>query len=244
MKSSPQSYDLDKSVDRIDEILDAPSGNYKEVKSIPSRDSLTFTNGFYVNCTSIYMDIKNSSALPEKHQRPRLAKIYRSFISEAVAILNSSTLCAEVNIHGDAAWAVYEGQYKENIDEAFSVTAKLASLVKIINCRLKKRGIDGIAVGIGADYGRALMIKAGYSGSGINDLVWMGDVVNRAANMCKKAKELSWQSQYICVSSVFYDNLNDDNKKLLAKDYYSGYAHGSVVNTAMEDWWEKNCKGQ
>ena len=31
------------------------------------------------------------------------------------------------------------------------------------------------------------MIKAGYSGSGINDIVYMGDVVNRAAHLAHKA---------------------------------------------------------
>jgi hypothetical protein len=31
--------------------------------------------------------------------------------------------------------------------------------------------------------GRALMIKAGYSGSGIADIVYMGDVVNAAAKL-------------------------------------------------------------
>src|SRR4051794_40480862 len=108
MQSSYRTYLLHDSVARIDEILDSPAGNYEERDTIPSRDSLTFTNGFYVNCTCIYIDIKGSSQLPQKHKRPRLAKIYRSYISEAVAVLNGSPLCAEVNIHGDAVWAVYE----------------------------------------------------------------------------------------------------------------------------------------
>lgn len=240
MQSSYKAYDFHDSVARIDEILDASSDNYSEKDTIPSRESLTFTNGFYVNCTCIYMDIKNSSQLPEKHKRPRLAKIYRSYISEAVAVLNGSSLCAEVNIHGDAAWAVYEGQYKSNIDEAFSKCAQLASLVTILSCRLRKRGIDSISVGIGADYGRALMIKAGYKGSGISDVVWMGDVVNGGANMCKKAKEISWYEAYICVSDVFFQNLNESNQSLLPTSGW-GYRAGNVVNTAMEEWWKENC---
>lgn len=240
MQSSYKPYSHLDSVTRIDEILDAPAGNYEEKDSIPSRDTLTFTNGFYVNCTCIFMDIKGSSELPNKHQRPRLAKIYRSFISEAVAVLNGSTLCAEVNIHGDAVWAVYEGRYKSNIDEAFSRCAELASLVKLLNCRLKKRDIEGVSVGIGADYGRALMIKAGFKGSGVNDVVWMGDVVNGGANMCKKAKEVSWQTAYICVSDVFYQNLSEHNQSLLTTSGW-GYRGGNVINTGMEEWWKNNC---
>jgi|688.fasta_scaffold187823_2 class 3 adenylate cyclase len=243
MQSSYKPYSHLDSVTRIDEILDAPAGNYEEKDSIPSRDTLTFTNGFYVNCTCIYMDIKGSSDLPNKHQRPRLAKIYRSFISESVALLNGSTLCSEVNIHGDAVWAVYEGQYKSNIDSAFNKCAELSSLVKILNCRLKKRSIDGINVGIGADWGRALMIKAGYKGSGINEVVWMGDVVNGGANMCKEAKNHTWSDAYICVSQTFFSNLNKDNQKLLSNSGW-GWRGGSVVNVGMEDWWKANCTNQ
>jgi class 3 adenylate cyclase len=40
-----------------------------------------------------------------------------------------------------------------------------------------------IRSGIGMSYGRALMIKAGFNGSGINDVVYMGDVVNRASKL-------------------------------------------------------------
>jgi len=243
MQSSYKPYSHIDSVTRIDEILDAPAGNYEEWDSIPSRETLTFTNGFYVNCTCIFMDIKGSSELPNKHQRPRLAKIYRSFISEAVAVLNGSTLCSEVNIHGDAVWAVYEGRSKSNIDSAFSKCAELSSLVKILNCRLKKRSIDGVNVGIGADWGRALMIKAGYKGSGINEVVWMGDVVNGGANMCKEAKNHIGSDTYICVSQTFFSNLNEDHQKLLSGSGW-GWRGGCVVDKGMEDWWRTNCTSQ
>ena len=42
-------YDVEKSASRIDEILDASNSNYADKTSIPSRDSLTYTNGYYVN---------------------------------------------------------------------------------------------------------------------------------------------------------------------------------------------------
>lgn len=240
MQSSFKSYSHLDSVARIDEILDSPAGNYEERDSIPSRDTLTFTNGFYVNCTCIFMDIKGSSELPAKHQRPRLAKIYRAFISEAVAVVNGSPLCAEANIHGDAVWAVLEAGTKPNIDAAFGLCAQLASLIQIFNCRLKKRDIDPISVGIGADWGRALMIKAGYKGSGINEVVWMGDVVNGAANMCKQAKN-SYYDAFLCVTENFFGNLNTKNQQMFTQSGW-GWHGASVVNTAMNDWWEANCK--
>lgn len=243
MESSRQFYYFSKSFDRIESILDAPAGNFQEVRNIPSRASLTFENGFYVACTCIYLDIKNSSDLPNKYLRPRLGKIYRSLISECVAVFNASSLCAEVNIHGDAVWAVYEGNLMQNIDEAFSVCATLSSLIRMLNCSLQKRGIDPISVGIGADYGRALMIKAGYNGSGINDVVWMGEVVNQAAYLCKCAKQISiWDDARTCVSPNIYNNLNDHNRGLLQYSFYSGFAHGLIINPELEKWWVEKCQ--
>jgi hypothetical protein len=87
------------------------------------------------------------------------------------------------------------------------------------------------------------MIKAGYKGSGINEVVWMGDVVNGGANMCKEAKNHTWSDAYICVSQTFFSNLNKDNQKLLSNSGW-GWRGGSVVNVGMEDWWKANCTNQ
>src|SRR5687767_4419403 len=116
MQAKHEPYDHFISADRIDEILDAPAGNFEEVDSIPSRDRLTFTNGFYVNCSCLFVDLRDSSSLPTKYQRPTLAKIYRSYISECVAVLTGNPHVAEVNIHGDAVWGVFDTPYKNQID--------------------------------------------------------------------------------------------------------------------------------
>lgn len=241
MESNHESYSIDDSVARLDEILDNSDKSFEELKSIPSRDKLSFKNGFYVYCSCVYMDIRHSSDLATKYKRPTLAKIYRCYISEAVAVVNSSPECAEVNIHGDAVWGVFNTPYKKDIDAVFSVAAKLSSVIDIINCRMRRKDIDPVTVGIGMDYGRALMIKAGYRGSGLNDVVWMGDVVNTAARLCSYGNS-SLGDREMMVSDVFCDNLNDDNKKLLERNYHRSCYHGKVVNTAMNNWVEENCK--
>lgn len=176
-------YDFDKSLQRIDEILNASSDSYQERQSIPSRSQLTYTNGFYVNCTAIFVDICDSSNLTNEHRRPVLGKIYRSFISELVASFNGFRRCKEVNINGDCVWAVFEASSCTDIDSAFFAACQAGSLVDVLNCKLSKKGYATYKVGIGIDYGRALMIKAGYKGSCINDVIWMGDVVNSACHL-------------------------------------------------------------
>jgi class 3 adenylate cyclase len=190
MDSNYRAYNYISSFSRIDDILALPAGNYEEVNALPDRDRLTFTNGFYAYCSAMFIDIRDSSTLPSKYKRPALAKLYRAFISEMVAIFNSATFAREINIVGDCVWGVYNTTLKSKIDEVFGLAATANSLAKTLNYKLGKAGYDTpIRVGIGMSYGRALMIKAGHSGSGINDVVYMGDVVNEAAKLASKGSE-------------------------------------------------------
>lgn len=239
MDGNYRSYSWTASSQRIKDILDQPSGQFEETDSLPSRDKLTYTNGFYGNCTALFIDIRDSSKLTAKHKRPRLAKIYRSFISEMVAVLNSADGVREVNIVGDCVWAVYNTPSKPDIDAVFQVATTANTLLKLLNHHLSKRGIDELKIGIGIDYGRALMIKAGYSGSGVNDVIYMGDVVNSAAHLAHKAGR-GWPGQPIWTGEVVHLNLNSHNQGLLTSAYDYELSRtvytGNVILTAMNDW--------
>ncbi|KKQ79464.1 MAG: hypothetical protein UT03_C0053G0009 [Candidatus Moranbacteria bacterium GW2011_GWD2_38_7] len=96
-------------------------------------------------------------------------------------------------------------------------------------------------MGIGVDYGRALMIKSGFSGSGINEVVWMGDVVNQASKLCHFGNKSALDCE-IMVSKVIYDNLNNHNKSLLSWNSIRDCYHGNIVNMDMDKWKNDNCK--
>lgn len=237
MEGNYKPYSYAASSSRIREILDQPAGVFEETKSLPSRDKLTYTNGFYSYCSAVFIDIRDSSGLTSKHKRPVLAKIYRSFISEMVAVLNSFANVREVNIVGDCVWAVYNTPYLDDINDVFSIAFQANTLKDLLNHHLEKKGFSSIKVGIGVDYGRALMIKAGYSGSGISDVIYMGDVVNRAAHLAHDAGR-GWNPA-IYVGSVFHQNLNDHNQGLLTQHYHSTLGtvyRGNVVRTDMSEW--------
>ena len=243
-KENSYTYKVEDSANRMDDILDASDNDYCDKNSIPARSSLTYKNGYYVNVTAIFIDIVGSSDMTDAHKRPTLAKMYRAFLSECVAIMNAETDCKEISINGDCVWGVFDTPYKADIDNVFSVAARLNSMIKILNYKLRKKKYSEISVGIGIDYGRALMIKAGYSGSGINDVIWMGDVVNSACHLCNKAGRSGRKP--IIVSDVVYDNLNENNQGLLTKyidysDWKTEY-EGDIINIAMEEWYEENCK--
>ncbi|MCF6733712.1 adenylate/guanylate cyclase domain-containing protein [Blastococcus sp. KM273129] len=235
MDSNYKDYDYVASAKRIDDYLAQPAGNFTEVDSLPDRDKLTFTNGFYANCSAIFVDIRDSSSLPNHYDRPRLAKVYRAYLSEMVAIFNSDPGTREVNIAGDAVWAVVNTPYKKDIDDVFRFAYTANSLMQLLNKKMAAAGFKTpIKAGIGASWGRALMVKAGYNGSGINDVVYMGDVVNEAAHLAAKAHD-GWQKP-IFVSQVFYNNLNEDNQKLLAYNQTHRCYSGDVVLKSMSEW--------
>lgn len=237
MDGNYKPYDYLASSRRIANILDQPAGQFEETDSLPDRDKLTFTNGFYGQCSAIFVDIRGSSDLTRQYRRPRLAKLYRSFISEMVAVLNGNIYVREVNIVGDCVWATYKTPLQSDIDEVFAIAYHANTLIELLNEHLKKREYEELKVGIGVEFGRVLMIKAGYNGSGINDVVYMGDVVNRAAHLANQAGR-GWNEQ-IWAGEVFYDNLNDHNSGLLRRkhEYGTGVVYvGNVVRTDMSDW--------
>jgi len=239
MKSNLIFYDFEKSRARIDEILKAEDSTYEELDSIPSRDNLTYSNGFYVYCSALFVDIRKSSELTKKYNRPTLAKIYRSFISEVVAIINGNIDCAEVNIEGDCVWGIFDTPKKADFDVLFSTVAKLSSIIDLLNLKFIKKNITPILVGIGLSYGRALMLKAGYNGSGINDIIWMGDVVNETSKLCSFGNS-TYLDKELMVSNVFQQNINEQHKTFLEYNYNRGCYHGCIVNIDMEKWIDEN----
>lgn len=67
-------YDVDKSSARIDEILNVSNQEFIEKDSIPSRDTLTYKNGCYVNVTCLFIDIIGSSDMLISIKDQRLLK--------------------------------------------------------------------------------------------------------------------------------------------------------------------------
>jgi class 3 adenylate cyclase len=241
MESNHVEYNFISSFERIDQIIAESENSFEELKEVPSRDKLTFTNGFYVNCSALVIDIRGSSDLPEKHNRPKLAKLYRTFLSEVVAVMNGNSDCAEIFIVGDCVTGIFNTPYKSQVDSVFSTAARLSSLVDVMNYKFAENEIEQIVVGIGISDGRALMIKAGYKGSGINDIVWMGDVVNHATKLSGYG-DSSIYDREMMVSSVIHQNLKDDNQSLLEWNSNRGCYHGNVINIVMNDWYEEHCQ--
>ncbi len=174
MDSTYKAYDHVASFDRIDGILAQLQRNYEEVNSLTDRDRLTFTNGFAPTARRS-SGIRDSSKLPPlPTSRPGEAVPGRPI--GAGGDLQRPGQHPEINIAGDAAWAVVNKPYKAR--RRRRVRAGLPGQLSDQGAQLQAPhgGLrPPLRVGIGTSWGRALM----NSGSGVNDVVYMGESSTR-----------------------------------------------------------------
>jgi class 3 adenylate cyclase len=232
METSYRDYNPLTSKNRVQKILNGTEFSYEESDSIPAISSLTYYNGFYVKCGALFIDIRDSTTLTDDHTRPKLAKLYRAYISEIVAILNGNAYCRHVDIIGDGILGIFEGALKVHTQSIFLTACTIGSFITFLNKEFKKNSIIEIKVGIGLSIGRALMIKTGYNGSGINDLSWVGDVINEACNL-GNLKNSNYFVHEVRVTDYFYDNLTDNQKRLLSFDSLNNCWRNSVYESSV-----------
>jgi len=228
------------SLARMDRILQKSDNNYSEKNNIPSLESLNHTDGHYVTCAALCVDIRESSLLPQKHTKPVLAKIYRAYTSEVIALLRSHKLCRHIRIDGDAVLGIFDVRQQRLIVGVFELSWKLSSLIKALNDKFEKRGYERIRVGIGLSYGEVLMIKAGLSGSGYNDIVWMGEAINKASKLSGAGnKEPHNGDREIMVAKQFFEKLPTNYKQFLHWSDYRNCYTGAICNYNMDSFYQK-----
>lgn len=236
MESNYKPFDHKASYQRMADILADADTNYTYVTSIPARSSLTYANGYSIQWIgAVFVDIRDSSSLSDNYRNSTLAKIYRAFISEVVAAMNGNDLLQEITIEGDCVAGVFDAKQQKETRSIFNTCAVINSTIKMLNKQLTKQGLKNIKVGIGFDIGRALMIKAGYSGSGINEIAWMGNVLNNAARMSNLGSKN--QRNPLVVSPVVRNNLTEHQQGLVHEyDAIEQCYHGNVIWGEIDRW--------
>ncbi|MGD6850810.1 MAG: adenylate/guanylate cyclase domain-containing protein [Candidatus Bathyarchaeia archaeon] len=236
MKSDYTEYNFKRGIERINQIIDTPDAKYEELEKLPTRDSLTYTNGFHVKCAALFVVIRDPAELTDLHRNNRLAKLYRIYLSEVTAVMNGNSKCAEINIAGTCISGFFDAPWQDDLNEVFSTVGKISSIVRIINQRFSDCPIK---IGIGLSYGKALLVKVGYKGTKLGEVIWVGDVVSEASRLASYANKEPADRETM-VSEIVYHNLDDENKKLLAFNSARDCYHGSVVNKHMNNLYKQN----
>ena len=207
---------------------------------IPSDQEFTYTNAIRTFVSAIFVDIKNSSEL-FKNRDEKLARLLRAFTSEIITIFQDSDNYNQIGIRGDCVYAIYSTPQKDNIKEVFDIAVKTNTFMKMFNKLLTEQGYSNIGVGIGLGTDKQLIIKAGRSGTGINDKIWIGDAVVDASNLSSIANRYGYEK--IAMNRCFYNNLKDYYKD---KDWFTyisdstyfndGFYECDVIKIKFNDW--------
>ena len=205
-------YDYKAGKKRIDDIL----SNRLEViekDSVPSEESFTFDNGYHSWVTGLFVDIRDSSVLFSDGDKEKVSKIIRSFTSEIIEILRDDDNLREIGIRGDCVYAIYTTPNKGDILEVMDKSFYINSYMKMLNKLLDEKEYPQIQVGIGISTDKELVVKAGRKGVGINNKVWIGDAVTKAANFSSLGNKDGFD--IIVLSNKTYINIIN---KLVEKD--------------------------
>jgi len=245
------SYNYKESRDRVEEILSSKTEIVKK-DAIPSNDDeFTYKNGIKTWVGALFVDVVDSSEMC-KSPDENTARIFRSFCSEIIAILKDDPNYREIGIRGDCVYSINTAQYQKDLGSLFDSAFQINTFLDMLNKQLENHGMNQIRAGIGLGCAEELVIKAGQSGSGINDKIWIGKAVVDASKLGDKANRDGINP--IAMSVLFYDNVHEileernENYKNWIKAYKPyGYAssqvefyHCNIVNTSFQKWIEEN----
>jgi len=205
--------------DKIKAILDEKF-EVEVVTCVPDLDNpkLTFGNkGLKFEATVLYIDMRGSTEILNKHNKSTVAKIHMAYFHTIVRIANS--LGGEVrSFNGDSLLVFFQGTTKARLSNAVLAAMQMKYMIANedggINQLLKK--YSSIDFGIGIDYGEILCTKVGIIGTNNRDLIWIGNSVNRSVVLSDGSKD----PYYIAISDQVYNNLEDRVKYGIRKNLW------------------------
>lgn len=227
-------YNFEESLSRIDQMLNLQTVEIEPLVSIPVLNEIPTKGGVIANCSIMQVEI----ITPPSREYGALLRVYRAFLSEAVAIVASHTHCVDVMIIGSRLTAAFSTPFKNNIQSLIDKTAMVNTLAQVISKKATGMGLPSITVRIGVDFGEAMLMRFGKYDANEqhpSGLAWMGNPVKKTAELIEKPNH----DMNIWISGVIYQNLSDDYKKFFHHDEEFGDYGADIINTNMKSWINK-----
>lgn len=245
IKVNFKNYDYKERKKKVEEILDN-TDNVNEVTGFPRDEDFTYTNGYRAWASAIFVDLRDSTSLFSGNNDVDIAKVIRGFTSEIIEILRKDTdnNLKEIGIRGDCVYAIYSTPLRSDISDIADRAFHINTYMIMLNKLLSTRNLPNIKAGIGLAVQQTLAVKAGRKSSGINNLVWIGEAVAKAAKLSDLGNK--GEVKPIVMSSTFYHNYikeqneNDENvAKWWTRRYDSQYGefyHADLVKSDFHKW--------
>ncbi|MBL7979866.1 MAG: hypothetical protein JNN12_16130 [Bacteroidetes Order II. Incertae sedis bacterium] len=208
--------DIKKEVKNIlDTKFDVEDVSY--VPDIENSKLIYGNKGLQFKGTVLYVDMRGSTTILSKHNRPVVAKIHMSYFHAILKI--AEIYDGEVrSFNGDSVLVFFEGNSKLTLNFAVMAAMTMTYIISSnegINNELQK--YSTVDFGIGIDFGHILCTKIGLVKKPNNkDLIWIGHAVNKSTVISDSRKS----PFHVGISSVVYSNLNDNVKYHTQKNYW------------------------
>ena len=246
-------YDYKEGLKRINDILESDIVVEKR-NTIPDVDSseYNFNNAIKGDVASIFIDIRSSSEYFKNNAPKDVARVMRAFCSEIIEILRQNERYKEIGIRGDCVYAIYSVYNNDHLLCILKDAAYVNTFQNMLQALLIKHHYNTFKIGIGLGYANDVMVaKAGKTGTGINDLLWIGNAVIDASNLSSLGNNGKFQP--IILDELFYNKIKNykiDSDKTFSDLFKSGYSyelkkcvyHGNVVIRPFNDWVNKGMK--
>ena len=227
-------YSFEESLARIDQMLNFQLADENALPQVPVLSELPSKGGRITYCTVMQIQVNASSS----DNYGALITVLRAFYAEAVAILSSHSHIVDIHVIGSRLIAIFSTPYKNNIASAIDKAAMVNTLAQVVSKKAKGLGLPSITIRTGIDYGRAMLMRFGNYNAGEvmpSALAWMGGPVDGSSKLISTPNN-EWN---LWVSSVVYQNLNDDYKKFFHYESEFGDYGADIINTYMKNWLNK-----
>ena len=193
------------------------------VNELPLISDLQDSNKIYqCKASMLFVDMRDSTKLPQKFSTEQLVKIYRSYIRTVVQAIRYSGGIVR-DFMGDGVLAVFiDGEDGTSEDKAVHAARYIVTAIdKILNPVLDQSIHHRISCGIGIHTGDISVSKVGMRGKG-NDsnsedefgIAWIGNSTNLS---CKFSSAVECGTIFIC--SATYVALSDSTKSAIWEEY-------------------------
>ncbi len=237
-------YDYKERKKKVEEILDN-TNKINEVDKFPRDEEFTYENGYNAWAGAIFVDLRDSTKLFANNGEVDVAKVIRGFTSEIIEILRKDTgenELKEIGIRGDCVFAVYSASKQADIYDIANRAIYINTYLQMLNKLLEERELPKVKAGIGLAADKTLAVKAGRKSSGVNNLIWIGEAVTKAANLSDIGNKNGVKP--IVMSEIFYINYIKVETAPIVKtllniksDSQNGtYYHGDIVFKDFRDW--------
>ena len=218
---------------RVIDILTSKT-SIEDMVSIPSNeDEFTYENGIKTWVGALFVDIRNSTDYFKNNKPETVSRIMRAFCSEIISILEKDGNFRQIGIRGDCVYGIFSTPLKKDLERILSNAIHINTFQEMFQKILSNNSMPTFKIGIGLGCSKDLVIKVGKKGTGINDLIWIGDAVIDSCKLSSQGNTNGFKP--IVMSDCFYNNIKDE--KANSKETYSYFCSEKFSNKLGESVW-------